>query len=78
MFAQSAKLISGFYHFISKHFIFIFTLIILIFLKSQWFVLKCSSFAYIILSFLLQNNNLCESLINSFEVPKSGKTTTTK
>ena len=50
--------------------------------KSQWLFLGCSSITYIILItyILLQSyeitefTNLRESLINSFELPKRGKT----
>ena len=38
----------------------IFTLVLLIFLKSQWIFLNCSSLTYIILSFLLQSYKIAE------------------
>ena len=39
-------------------------------------LISSQAFCYILTKF--QNYNLCESLIKSFEAPKSGKTTTTK
>ena len=53
-----------------------FTLVFFIFLKSRWFFLNCCSLNYSLTK--LQNYSLSESLIRSFEAPKSGKTTTTK
>ena len=44
-------------------------------LQLAYFILS-SAFAYSLKK--LQNYSLCESLIKSFEAPKSGKTTTTK
>ena len=56
----------------------IFTLIFFIFLKSQRLFLNWSSY-YLELSLtILQNYSLCESLIHSFDIPKSEKTTTIK
>ena len=40
------------------------------------FLISSRAFCYILTKF--QNYNLCESLIKSFEAPKSEKTTTTK
>ena len=54
----------------------------LIFLKSRWLstaahlLILSSAFSFILTK--LQNYSLCEFLIRFFEVPKSGKTTTTK
>ena len=43
-----------------------------VFSQSPWFFLNCNSLTHI------QKYSLWESLINSFEVPKRGKMTTTR
>ena len=53
----------------------VLTLAFLIFLKSQWLFLNCSSLTYVILSFLLilQNYSVCESVIYSLKHQKVKK-----
>ena len=80
MFAHSATLISRFVHFIFKTDGFgqllSFSRVNGSFSTAARLLILSSDFSYSLTK--LQNCSLCEPPINSFEVPKSGKTTTAK